>query len=128
MKKPSASRQKETLEFAREAARLAQQTRCHNVVLMDIAALSPVTDYFLIASGTSARQMRTVMDELEEMGQARGMKALSRSGYEGENWMVLDFVDVIVHLFSDESRVFYDLDNLWGDGRRVDFADGKSKA
>ena len=86
---------------------------------MDVRELSPVTDYFILASGTSARQMRTVADEVEEMGQASDHRPIARSGYEGESWIVLDFVDVIVHIFNDESRMFYDLDNLWGDAKRV---------
>ena len=109
----------ETRAFAIEAARVAANTRCHQVVVLDVSNLSPVTDFFVIASGTSARQMRTVVEEIEELGLAKGIKPLSRSGREGETWILLDFVDVIVHVFSDAARAFYDLDNLWGDARRV---------
>ena len=109
----------ETRAFAIEAARVAANTRCHQVVVLDVSNLSPVTDFFVIASGTSARQMRTVVEEIEELGMAKGIKPLSRSGREGETWILLDFVDVIVHVFSDAARAFYDLDNLWGDARRV---------
>jgi ribosome-associated protein len=107
--------------FAVDAARLAAATRCHNVVTLDVTDLSPVTDFFVIASGTSARQMRTVIDEIEEMGEGHGYRPMSRSGYEGESWIVLDFVDVIVHVFNDEARHFYDLENLWGDAKRVEW-------
>lgn len=117
--KPQDARADSARAFAIEAARLAANTRCHNVVLMDVRELSPVTDFFVLASGTSARQMRTVVDEIEEMGAAIDQKAIARSGYEGESWIVLDFVDVIVHVFSDEARMFYDLDNLWGDAKRI---------
>jgi ribosome-associated protein len=110
--------------FAIEAGRLAGHTRCHNVVVLDVTDLSPVTDFFVIASGTSARQMRTVLDELEELGEGRGFRRLARSGYEGESWMVVDFVDVIVHVFNDESRQYYDLDNLWGDAKKVEWQAG----
>jgi ribosome-associated protein len=109
----------ETRAFAIEAARVAANTRCHQVVVLDVSNLSPVTDFFVIASGTSARQMRTVVEEIEELGLAKGIKPLSRSGREGETWILLDFVDVIVHVFSDAARALYDLDNLWGDARRV---------
>ncbi len=110
----------ETRRFAIEAARVAANTRCHNVVVLDVSNLSPVTDFFVIASGTSARQMRTVVEDIEELGLSRGSRGLARSGLEGETWMLLDFVDVIVHVFNDSARAFYDLDNLWGDARRVD--------
>lgn len=111
-------------EFAIEAARLAANTRCHQVNVLDVRGVSPVTDFFVIASGTSARQMRAVADQIEELALPKGQRAMSRSGYEGENWILLDFVDVIVHIFSPEARIYYDLDNLWGDARRVEWQSG----
>ena len=84
--------------------------------------LSPITDYLVIATGTSARQMRSVIDDLAELGNQRRQTSLARTGTEGESWMLVDFVDVVVHLFNDEARSFYDLDNLWGDAKRVDWA------
>ncbi|HEY7118590.1 MAG TPA: ribosome silencing factor [Tepidisphaeraceae bacterium] len=100
---------------------MAANTRCHNVVVLDVRGLSPVTDFYVLATGTSARQMRTVMDDLEELGQARRFAPLSRSGYEGETWLLCDMVDVVVHVFNQDSRQFYDLDNLWGDAKRVEW-------
>jgi ribosome-associated protein len=100
---------------------MAANTRCHNVVILDVSGLSPVTDFYVIATGTSARQMRTVMEDLEELGVARGYNPISRSGYEGETWLLCDMVDVVVHVFNQDSRMFYDLDNLWGDAKRVDW-------
>jgi len=108
-------------EFAIDAARLASETHCSNVVILDVSAVSPVTDFLVLATGTSPRQMRTVCDEVEELGDPRGHRALSKSGYEGDHWMLIDFVDVVVHLFNGDARVFYDLDNLWGDGKRVEW-------
>ena len=107
--------------FALEAARLAANTRCHDVLVLDMRAISPVADYFVIASGTSPRQMRTVCDQIEELAAPKGYAPLARSGYEGEQWMLYDFVDVIVHVFNDESRRFYDLENLWGDAKRLEW-------
>jgi ribosome-associated protein len=88
---------------------------------MDVRGLSPITDFFVLATGSSARQMRTVMDELKEFGQSRGYGAISTSGYEGETWLLCDMVDVVVHVFNQDSRMFYDLDNLWGDAKRVEW-------
>ena len=105
--------------FALEAAQLAANTRGQNVVVLDLTGISPVTDFFVLVTGTSPRQMRSVCDELRELGQTRGFSALSRSGYDGENWILVDFVDVVVHLFSHEARLFYDLDALWGDAPRL---------
>jgi ribosome-associated protein len=89
--------------------------------VLDVRGLSPITDFFVIATGTSARQMRSVAEEIEEMGQPRRFKAISRSGYEGESWILTDFVDVVVHIFNQEARGYYDLDGLWGDAPRVEW-------
>ena len=106
-------------QFAIDAARLAAATRGHQVVVLDVSTLSPVTDFYVLVTGTSARQMRTVSDQIEEMGLERNNKALSRSGDAGDAWILVDFVDVVVHVFSQEARQYYDLDGLWGDAPRV---------
>ena len=108
-------------QFAIDAARLTHNTHCGNVVVLDVSAVSPVTDFLVLATGTSPRQMRTVCDEIEDMSQPRGFTAKSRPGYDGDHWILVDFMDVVVHLFNHESRAFYDLDNLWGDGKIVDW-------
>ena len=110
-------------QFAIDAAKLTAATRCRDVVVLDVSAVSPITDFFVIATGTSPRQMRTICDELEEIGAPRAFIAKSRPGYDGDNWILIDFVDVVIHLFNDEARAFYDLDNLWGDGVKVEWAD-----
>ena len=107
--------------FAIDAARLAANTRCHNVVLLDVRGISPVTDYMIVATGTSPRQMRSVCDEIAEMGEKVNYTPLASNGMEGETWMLIDFVDVVVHVFSNDARQFYDLDNLWGDAAKVDW-------
>jgi len=114
--------------FAIEAARLAANTRCHSVVVLDVRNLSPVTDFFVLATGTSPRQMRTVADDIEEMGDGRNFRPIARSGYEGDTWILTDYVDVLVHIFSDEARLFYDLDNLWGDARKLEWKDQPAEA
>ncbi len=113
-------------ELAIETARLAANTRCQHVLVLDVTGLSPVTDYFVVATGTSPRQMRTVADDIIEFAASQGVKVISRSGYEGESWILLDFVDVIVHLFSPEARLYYDIENLWGDAKRIPWSDQAS--
>jgi ribosome-associated protein len=90
------------------------------VVLLDVANLSPVTDFMILATGTSPRQMTTACDEVQELGEPRGFRPLSRAGDNG-NWTCIDLVDVVVHVFSQEARSYYDLENLWGDGRRLEW-------
>jgi ribosome-associated protein len=106
-------------KLALESARLAASTRCHNVMVLDMAGVSPVTDFFVIATGTSARQMRSVCDELDELAEKSGHSSYHRSGYEGETWIAVDYIDVVVHIFSQDARAYYDLENLWGDAKRI---------
>jgi ribosome-associated protein len=108
-------------QFAIESARHFAATRSHNVVVLDMQGLSPITDYMVIGTGTSPRQMRTVVDQLEELAAPKGHHKLSRSGDESGQWIVIDFVDVVCHVFSQDARQFYDLDNLWGDAKRVEW-------
>jgi ribosome-associated protein len=96
--------------------------------VLDVRGLSPVSDYLVLATGTSARQMRSVCDDLAEMAIERGNRALGQDGIEGQMWMLIDFVDVVVHVFSTEARQFYDLDNLWGDAQKVEWAEAKTDA
>jgi len=106
-------------EFAVAAARMAADTRCTNVVVLDVSKISPITDYLVLATGSSARQMRSVCDDIEELAKPMGYRALTRAGHEGETWILTDFVNVVVHVFSAEARGYYDLDSLWGDGDKV---------
>ncbi len=112
---------KKAKEFAIAAARIAQERHCSDIVVLDLRGLSPATDYFVIATGTSERQMRTVADECSEAGRNQGMSRFGRAGYEQGRWILLDFVDVVIHIFDAEYRSFYDLELLWGDAEKVKF-------
>jgi ribosome-associated protein len=107
--------------LAVDAARLAASTHCTDVVILDVRGLSPITDFLVIATGTSARQMRSVAQEIMEMAQQKGDRALSTNGLDGGSWICADFIDMVLHVFSPEARLYYDLDNLWGDARIVDW-------
>ena len=107
-------------QFAVEVARVLADTRCHQVAVLDVSGISPITDFLVLASGTSPRQMKSASDAAEELGDAVGYKTLSRV-VESSQWIVQDFVDVVVHVFSQDARYYYDLDNLWGDARRVEW-------
>ncbi len=112
---------KKAKELAQEAARIAVSRRCTDVVVLDLRGLSPATDYFVIATGTSDRQMRTVADEVSVEARHRGMQRYGEAGYEQARWILIDFVDVVVHLFNPEYRGYYDLETLWGDAERIDY-------
>jgi ribosome-associated protein len=112
---------KKAKEFAIAAARIAQERHCSDILVLDLRGLSPATDYFVIATGTSERQMRTVCDEVTQAGREQSMSRFGRAGYEQGRWILLDFVDVVIHLFDSEYRSFYELELLWGDAEKVKY-------
>ena len=105
--------------FAIEAARLLDDDKCADVVLLDVRKLSQVTDYIVIASGTSERQMRSVLGHVEELGEGLNFRAFRSSTDERSTWLLADFVDVVVHVFEPNTRAHYDLEMLWGDAERT---------
>jgi ribosome-associated protein len=123
-KEPVASADPET--FAAYVARLMVDSHCEDAIVLDVREVSQVTDYFVIGTGTSDRQIRAVSEELEEMAKAEGRTAFGIQGGESAQWIVVDFVDVVVHLFTGEARGYYDLESLWADARRVPWH-GKTK-
>jgi len=113
-------------QLAIEEARLLDATRCHDVVVLDVTGLSSVTDFYVIGTGTSGRQMKGLMKQVEELAMQRGNHSMARSGYDGEMWLLCDLVDVVVHVFNQDAREYYDLDSLWGDARRVEWREEKT--
>jgi ribosome-associated protein len=105
--------------FAVAAARVAAERHCSDIVVLDLKGKSPATDYFVIATGTSDRQMRTVADEICEAAREQGQQRFGRAGYEQARWILLDFVDVVIHIFDAEYRDYYDLELLWGDAKQL---------
>ncbi len=122
---PSPVRHTQTADaraFAIEAARLLDDEKCEDVVIIDVRGLSQVTDYLVIGSGTSERQMRSVLLHVEEQGRAMGFPAFRSHADARSTWLLADCVDVVVHLFEVNARAYYDLEMLWGDGTRVEWA------
>jgi len=112
---------KKAKEFAIAAARIAQERHCTDIMVLDLRGLSSATDYFVIATGTSNRQMQAIADEMSQAGREQGFQRFGRAGYDQGRWILLDYVDVVVHLFDPEYRQFYDLELLWGDAEKVNF-------
>jgi len=110
---------KEPRAFALAAAKLAAGRHCSDIVVLNLKGISPATDYFVIATGTSDRQMRTVSDEICETAKKQGLQRFGRAGYEQARWILLDFVDVVIHIFDSEYRGYYDLELLWGDAEKL---------
>jgi len=108
-------------EFAIEAARSMHDLKCMDVTVLDVRGISQVCDFLVVGSGTSVRQMRSIAQECEDLGKSLGFPVYRSSRDEGTTWIVVDFVEVVVHLFEPDQRLYYDLELLWGDGKRVDW-------
>jgi ribosome-associated protein len=109
-------------EFAIGAARVLGDGKCGDIVVLDVGEKSSVTDYLVIASGTSDRQMRSVLHHVEELGVETGYTVLRTSTDDRATWLLADFVNVVVHLFEPNTRAHYDLEMMWGDAKRVTWA------
>ena len=105
--------------FAIAAAKVAAERHCSDIVVLDLSGKSPATDFFVIATGTSDRQMRTVADEISEAAREQHFQRFGRAGYEQARWILLDYVDVVIHIFDSEYRDYYDLELLWGDAEKM---------
>jgi ribosome-associated protein len=102
------------------AAQAAASKKAVDMVGLDLAGLEGVADYFLICSGTSEPQVKAIAEAVEDQLRAAGAKPWHIEGREFRRWVLLDFVDVVVHVFHEKTREYYLLERLWGDARRVD--------
>jgi ribosome-associated protein len=116
--------------FAIEAARTLHDDKCEQVIVLDLRGMSQVTEYFVIATGTSERQMKSAGRDVADLGEGMGMAPFRTNLSEDHpTWVIVDLVDVVTHILSEESRRFYDLEMLWGDAPRVDWSrEGESPA
>jgi ribosome-associated protein len=105
--------------FAIKAAQLLEDRHCDDVRLIDVRGLSQVCDFVLIGSGTSERQMRSVAQELENLGKEHDNTVFRSNRDTGGTWVVVDFVDLVVHLFEPNQRAYYDIEALWADAESI---------
>ena len=116
-----------SLERARLAARLIVDNKGEDVRILDLREITQAFDFFVIGSGTSRRQLPSISDEIDDVFEKEmGDKRRSVAGYQESRWVVLDYGDVVVHLFEPETREFYALEDLWGKGKEVDLDDHSS--
>lgn len=107
--------------FAIECARLFKDDKCEHIVVLDVRGRSQVTDFVVVASGTSDRQMNSAIDDALDLGVRSGFRAVRKNKDDRSTWLLADFVDVVVHLFEPNTRAYYDIETLWGDAPRVDW-------
>jgi ribosome-associated protein len=110
------------LERALAAARTAELTRGQNIAILDLRELTSVFDYFVIATGASRRQLHAISEEIDRVMETDyGDKRLGIEGYQDSRWILLDYGDVVVHLFDAETRDYYGLEHLWGAAKAVPY-------
>ena len=104
--------------WLRDAASGALDKKASDVVILDLRKSSSIVDYFLIASGTNQRQIVAIAEALRERFRAQQRKPLHVEGYPRQEWILLDYGDFVVHVFTERQRAFYDIERLWGDAGR----------
>ena len=109
------------LERACLSARVAVDNKGRDVVVLDMRAITPLYDFFVIATGASRRQIHTIAEEIDAALHEHGDDRLSITGYEASKWVVQDYGDVMIHVFDAATREYYSLEDLWADAPRVDW-------
>lgn len=107
------------LEIAYHCADAAEDKKAKDIVILDMRELTSVADYFMICAGLTERQTRAIADEILQRLRKKGIFCTHLDGEREGRWIVIDFVDVLVHIFSQETREFYQLERLWGDAEKI---------
>ncbi len=115
-------------QMARLACKALEAKKAMDIKVIDIHGVSVMADYFIISTASNPNQMQAMVDQVEETLEKAGHQIKHVEGDRGSSWILMDFGDVIVHIFDEENRLFYDLERIWRDGRAVDarsFIDGE---
>lgn len=107
-------------DMAALAIEALEDKKAEDIRVIDISQVSVIADYFIIANGTNKSQIQTLSDTVEEKLGKAGYFMKQKEGFRSANWVLLDFGDIIVHIFDKENRLFYDLERIWRDGKVVD--------
>lgn len=113
----------DTLEFAHRIADLILSKKGYDIKIMDLQKLSSISDYFIICSADSDMQVKAISDEVDKKLRKDGIKCYHREGYETLSWVILDYFDIVVHIFTNTAREYYSLERLWGDAPVEEIAD-----
>ena len=97
-----------------------EDKKAEDITLIDIAKVSVLADYFLIANGNNRNQVQAMADNVEEVLGKAGVHPKQIEGYQTANWILMDYGDVVIHIFDEENRLFYDLERIWRDGKVVE--------
>lgn len=111
---------KKIKEMTALAVQALEDKKAEDICVIDISAVSVLADYFIIAGGNNTSQIQALADSVEEKLGRAGYPLKQIEGYQSANWVLLDFGDIIVHIFDRENRLFYDLERIWRDGKKID--------
>jgi ribosome-associated protein len=103
------------------AARAASDKQAEDIVVLDVSKVIVITDYFVLCTASSSRQVKTVIEAVEDQVRTLGVRPVRREGEADAGWWLLDYVDVVVHVFGTEERDYYDLERLWRDAPPLDW-------
>lgn len=117
----NASRRDASIRQACLCARIADEYRGRDTRVLDLTAVTPIFDFFVLTTATSARQMRAIADEVDRVLTGEGSRRLGTEGTGSATWILQDFGDIVLHVFTAEARKLYDLENLWADALPVDW-------
>jgi ribosome-associated protein len=109
----------EIFEDVRAAVQAAEEKKAQDVVVLQVAEITSFTDYFIICSGSSPRQVQAIADAISEQLKKRGVRPMNTEGYANAEWVLIDFGTFVANIFTETSRRFYDLDRLWRDAKKV---------
>lgn len=107
-------------EMVKTACHALSEKKAEDVRIIDISEISPIADYFVIASGANTNQLQAMVDAVDEELTKSGHTAKQIEGNRNSSWILMDYTDIIVHIFSKEDRLFYDLERIWTDGKKVE--------
>ena len=118
----------ESRTVAVTAAKAAAAKQAERIVVLDVSEVIVITGFFVICSAGTQRQVKTVIQGVEDEVRALGVRPVRREGEDGAGWWLLDYIDVVVHVFGDEERDYYDLERLWRDAPVVSWESGEPEA
>ena len=107
-------------EALRIAVNAADDKKANDLVILDVSKVTSFASYFLLCTGDSSRQMQAIADEVEKQLKAAGIRPSHLEGYQNSEWILMDCMDLVIHIFSKNARVFYDLERLWRDAIKMD--------
>ena len=110
----------ESKKMARITIDALEDKKAINLKVLDIKKISSLADYFIIASGSNRSQVQAMADSVDECMSKAGYEPKHKEGYRTANWILLDYGDIVVHIFDEENRLFYDLERIWRDGQEIE--------